>query len=183
MASINQRNGKIFFDFRWQGRRHREYCDVPDTPDNRKRAEAVLKQITLSIKRGDFILEDYFPDSPRAAEAATSPPPALRPAPSAPVSDRGTNSPDFKTFAEIWFQEMRPQWRRSYTSNLRVTLDAHLIPRFGHQQMDAISKSEILAFRAKLTEPTETRPSGLSASRINHIMCLLRQVLDEAAER
>ena len=183
MASINQRNGKIFFDFRWQRKRHREYTQVPDTPANRDRAEAVLKQITLAIKRGDFVLADYFPDSPRATTTPTIPATAPQPAQSEPVSNHGTNSPDLKTFAETWFQEMRPQWRRSYAGNLRVTLDAHLIPRFGHQGMDTISKSEILAFRAKLTEPTEKRPAGLSASRINHIMCLLRQVLDEAAER
>ena len=105
MASINQRNGKIFFDFRWQGQRHREYTQVPDTPANRDRANAVLKQITLSIKRGDFVLADYFPDSPRATEAPTSPATAPQPEPSAQISNEGTKSPDLKTFSETWFQE------------------------------------------------------------------------------
>ncbi|MCB1689310.1 MAG: DUF3596 domain-containing protein [Halioglobus sp.] len=162
MASTNQRNGEFCFDFRWQGKRHREYTQIPDTPANRDRAEAVLKQITLSIKRGDFVLADYFPDSPRATATPTSPTTVPQPSPSETVSNHGTNSPDFKTFAETWFQEMRPQWRRSYASNLRVTVDAHLIPRFGHQRLDDISKSEILALRTELTEPTE---SGLRASQ------------------
>ncbi|MEH6592331.1 MAG: hypothetical protein V7746_18850 [Halioglobus sp.] len=56
MASINQRGGKLFFDYRWQGKRHREYTD----------------------------LADYFPDSPHLEDSPpqriATPAPTVAPA-------------------------------------------------------------------------------------------------------
>ena len=213
MASINQRGGKLFFDLRWQGKRYREYTTVPDTPSNRSRAEAVLAQMTRAMKRGEFDYGQYFPEGPHAEAAAPptllpvppvvpSPPPRseavsppiTQPAPSSPSHEfanarstpaqtPSTMGVSFAVFAETWFSEMQPQWRRSYRNNLRTTLDGHLLPAFGGQDIASITKADILSFRSRLTEPRKGKPNGLSPSRINHILCLFKQILDEAADR
>ncbi|WP_415244174.1 Arm DNA-binding domain-containing protein [Zhongshania sp.] len=39
MASVNVRDGKLFFDFRYKGQRCIEYTKLTDTPANQKRAK------------------------------------------------------------------------------------------------------------------------------------------------
>jgi integrase len=165
MASINQRGGKLFFDFRWQGKRYREYTDLPDTPGNHKKAQAVLKHLENDLRKGTFTLEDYFPNSPRLEagapkQIATPAPTVAPPVQPLPPTPATVATPLFSHFSEDWFDEMRPQWRRSYEKNLRLTLDAHLLPRFGAQSLGEITKSGILTFRAALVEPTVWTSQG-----------------------
>ncbi len=54
MASVNERLGKLFFDFRYQGVRCREYTKLPDTPANRNRMQKVLDKIEQTIVDGSF---------------------------------------------------------------------------------------------------------------------------------
>lgn len=54
MASVNQRGGVLFFDFRYQGIRCREYTKLEDTPANRKRMQKVLDRIEQAIADGSF---------------------------------------------------------------------------------------------------------------------------------
>ena len=37
-------NGKLFFDFRFQGRRYREYTALADTARNRRLEESVIRK-------------------------------------------------------------------------------------------------------------------------------------------
>ena len=151
MASLNQRGGKLYFDFRWQGTRYREYSDLPDTAGNRKKAQAVLKHLEADIRKGVFDLATYFPDSPRlnhssAPLRAPMPPTAAVARPLGPAEYAQPITPRFQDFAEDWFDEMKPQWRTSYKKNIRLTLDAHLIPEFGDHFLANITKSDILEF-------------------------------------
>lgn len=102
MASIRARtdNGKLFFDFRFRGKRCREQTLLDDTPANRKRLEKVLDRIEAEITLSTFKYADYFPDSSRAEQFKEH---AIR--------TLGNESfPLFKEFAENWFNEMRIQW-------------------------------------------------------------------------
>jgi hypothetical protein len=47
---VRSKSGKLFFDFRWRGRRCREFTGLADTKENRRRAEAFLKVIQGQIK-------------------------------------------------------------------------------------------------------------------------------------
>lgn len=40
---VRSKAGKLFLDFRWRGRRCREFTGLDDTKDDRRRAEAFLK--------------------------------------------------------------------------------------------------------------------------------------------
>ena len=195
MASIrvHKPNGALFFDFRFKEERCREYTLLPDTPVNRKKLEKVLDKIESEIAAGTFVYENYFPNSKAlkrltkvVAEVAAQTATAVAidvvlnatPIPAAPVG------PSFKEFAITWFDERSIEWRRSHIKSLLSTMNGRLIPYFGNKVVGSITKSDLLEFRATLAKVKgRGEQAGLSAKRINEIMGLLRQILNEAADR
>ncbi|MDE2298368.1 MAG: site-specific integrase, partial [Burkholderiales bacterium] len=66
----------------------------------------------------------------------------------------------------------------------RGILDQHLLPRFGHFPIGSVSRAQILDFRSALSALRGRQPgTKLSPARINTIMLILRQILQEAADR
>ena len=70
--------GTLFMDFRFQGRRLREYTLLPDTPANRKRLQKVLDRIETEIALGAFDYEKTF-GKPLPSEAGEEPSKAAAP--------------------------------------------------------------------------------------------------------
>ena len=66
---------------------------------------------------------------------------------------------------------------------LNSTLQGHLLPAFGNRPVGAITKGEILALRAKLAELPGRSNDKLSNKRINGILALLTQIMNDAADR
>jgi integrase len=62
-------------------------------------------------------------------------------------------------------------------------LDKNLLPAFGTRPLHAITKADVMGFRAELAKLPGRKGGTLGAARINKIMCFLRQVLNEAADR
>jgi len=175
MGSIRSRSRKLFFDFRYRGVRCREQTKLSDTPANRKRATSILERIEAEILIGTFDYATYFPNSNSADRFRCIDTRKLATLSSIPM---------FKDFAETWFSENEPRWKHSYKITLRTSLDKHITPVFGEDQLDEITKSEVLSFRANLAKvPRKDGSSGLSPSRINHVMVPLRSIVNEAAER
>lgn len=175
MASIRARadNTKLFFDFRFRGKRCREQTLLDDTPANRKKLQKVLDRIEAEITLGTFNYGCYFPDSPRAEqfEARES------------RSKCGGVTPVFREFAENWFNEMRIQWRNTHIKGVRTSLNKYILPWFGDKEIGRITKADILEFRASLAKIKSQKGDPLTASRINHIITPLRMILNEAANR
>ncbi len=176
MGSVRARGGKggpgyLFLDFRYQGVRCREQTLLEDTPQNRKRLERLLRKIEREIAAGTFQYAKYFPNSPRARKFVPQP------------SKSYTGTPLFRDFAEIWMMENAPNWKASVVNLYRYTLDRELLPRFGHYEVGAITKADILAFRAELTRTPGKGGKPRSPSRINNIMKPLRSIMTEAAGR
>lgn len=65
MGTINTRDGRLYMDFRFKGKRCREQTKVVDTPANRKKLEKLLAQMEQQMKWGTFDYAHHFPDSPR----------------------------------------------------------------------------------------------------------------------
>ncbi|MCA0187842.1 MAG: DUF3596 domain-containing protein, partial [Proteobacteria bacterium] len=63
MGSIRThgQTGALFFDFRVEGARCREYTTLPDTAANKKKMEKVMKMIEADITAGIFDYRKYFP--------------------------------------------------------------------------------------------------------------------------
>ncbi|RFO96385.1 integrase [Rhodoferax lacus] len=190
---VHKPNGALFFDFRYNDARCREYTSLQDTPANRKKLEKISDKIEAEIADGSFVYANYFPNSnalkrlaKQAVESAIQT--ATAKAVEAVVSGKSDIvapiGPLFKDFANTWFDERSIEWRRSHIKSLLSTMNGHLIPHFGGKVVGSITKSDALEFRATLGKVKgRGKQEGLSNKRINEIMGLLRQILNEAADR
>ncbi|WP_438863292.1 Arm DNA-binding domain-containing protein [Neptunicella sp.] len=175
MASINVRKetGKLYLDFRYRNVRCREQTNLSDTPANRKKLAVVLDKIQADILLGCFDYAKTFPNSfllkkIQHVEGTLATKDAC---------------PTFEVFANIWFKEMEVQWRRSYTDTVRYVMVNRLLPHFGKQKVNAISKADLLAFRAELAKSRKKNGELLSHSHVNRHMKIMRIILAEAADR
>jgi integrase len=176
MGSITPRNGVLWFDFRYQDRRCRETSRLPDTPAARRTCETALKKIEAEITLGRFDYAKWFPSSGKVQ---------LFHEMEARRAAHQANTPDFASFAELWYREISVEWRATRATTVRDILDRYLIPRFGALAVSCITKEQILAFRADLSITTWARDKTklLSPVRINHILLPLHMILEEAADR
>ncbi|MCG5525928.1 site-specific integrase [Ectothiorhodospira haloalkaliphila] len=183
MAKVRARpdNGKLFIDFRYQNKRCRELTALDDTSVNRKRLEKLAKRIDAEIAAGVFDYSKLFPNSKRAQQFQQ--PQAVGNTGDHQEDVETPDSPQLKAFAQTWFAENDLRWKRSYRKKLHDIWEKKLHPQFGEKKVSDISKPEILQFRAQLAKVRRGKEEGLSPSRINQIMNLLEQLLEEAADR
>ena len=191
MGSIRARSetGQLFFDFRYRGQRCREQTSLADTPANRKRLEKALAKIEADMATGKFDYETTFPGSrnaprpqPNASQSGIALQPVM-PVTTAAAEAAASATPSFQEFMVTWLAEHRIEWRRSHMKVLDSTLDGHLLPEFGARPVASITKSDVLAFRAKLADKPGRTGAKLSNKRINNILGVLRQIMAEAADR
>jgi len=175
MGKIRVRSGnaKLFFDFRYMGKRHREQTTLNDSMANRKKLQQVSTRIEAEITLGTFDYGLYFPNSPKAKIYANVNQSA------APSS----STPTFRDFAVTWQSEMQTQWRETHADGVALNIEKYILPFFGEKEVGHITKAEIMEFRSSLAKVTKRNGKSLSASRINHIMTPLRMILNEAANR
>jgi len=168
MGSIRTRpeSENLMIDFRYQGVRYRQQTTLSDTPKHRQILTRDLKKIEAEIELGILDIDKLFPSRCSTKTSFTS------------------ETPSFDHFAQTWFDEKRIEWRESHLVQTKSILNKYLVPTFGITEVKCISKFDIMDFRKSLTRiPGRAGNSQLSPSRINHIMSILRQILNEAAER
>lgn len=184
MGSVRSNNGKLFWDMRVAGQRCREYTLLDDTPENRRKMARMLRKFEAEIAAGTFDYQQTFPTGKLATKLNLA---SVFPAcvPDAPVmAPRASVGPVFGVFAETWYQEMAVGWRRTYKRTVRQTLDKHLLPEFGKEEVGSIRREDILQFRSQLAKVRGRKEGSLlSPRRINAITLVLCQVLNEAADR
>lgn len=202
MGSIRIRgNNTCYLDFYYNGIRCREYTELKNTAANKARLGRIMRKIDKEIKAGTFTYSQYFPSSSRVhlfesvSDAPVSQPTreeliekarAQMNAPTYPYPPAphlvAVDTPTFKEFSNVWVREREIDWKRS---NLRKNLDIikiHLMPRFGARRVSDVTKADLLALRTHLAKDYRAG-EGLSHSRINTIMNLIKQIMDEAADR
>jgi integrase len=187
-VTVRKETGKLVIDFTYRGVRCREQTALPDTAQNRKNANAVVLRIKKAIADGSFSYASFFPESPLAARFESTGPSANKPRAPSPadateVETAVAATPSFREFTTTWLADHQVEWRRSHLKVLHSTLDGHLLPAFGDRPVGAITKAEILAFRAKLAELPGRSHDKLSNKRINGILAPLKQILNDAADR
>jgi integrase len=195
MPSIRNRvdNNLLFFELRVNGIRCREQTLLPDNKANRKKLQAILDQIESEIAGGTFVYADYFPGSKALKRLAKLGHGNLAKTETSVASEQVVTGlaevslavgPLFKDFTKTWFDERSIEWRRSHIKSLLSTMNGHLVPHFGEKVVGSITKSDVLEFRATLAKVKGRGvQEGISNKRINEIMGLLRQILNEAADR
>ncbi len=198
MASIQVRKETrcLIIDFYFKGIRCREQTALPDTPSNRKKVQKVLDRIDAEITAGTFEYRRYFPGGKNAAkfdeglksdstEAKTTEDVSGANGQEPRTVVAGVaGTPLLRDFAETWYNEKEVEWRRSHKKVIRSDLDGRIIPRWGHWEVGRITKADILAYRADLAKvQVRGKGSSLSNRRINKLVNLLRQIINEAADR
>lgn len=190
MASIRARtdSGLLFFDFRYKGVRCRELTTLVDNKINRSKMEKILTKIEEDIEADRFDYRRYFPNSKNAVKfddpATVFSKVAIETQKTFTRNPSVGNIPLFSEFVEQWFNEFSVGWRRTYISTVRQIVDTRLIPEFGQSRVSDIHREDILSFRSTLgKEPGRKQDSKLSPRRINAIVLVLTQVLNEAADR
>lgn len=197
MASIQtrKRDNTLIIDFYNKGVRCREQTALTDTSANRKKVQKVLDRLEAEIAAGTFEYRRFFPGSKNAekfdepakpdavaqiAQAAGST--LVQEVCSATTGVAGT--PLLREFVETWFNEKQVEWRRSHKKVIRSDLDGRIIPRWGEWEVGRITKADILTYRADLAKVQARSKGGvLSNRRINKLVNLLRQIINEAADR
>ena len=179
MGAINVKNGNLYFDFRYMGSRCREYTKLPETQQNRKRMELLLKRIEAEIITGVFSYSQYFPNS-RMAKKFES---LNQKKSESEQFHSAIKAPKFKDFADTWLAEKQVEWRVGHYVDVEGVLNNHILPKFGKKKISVITKQDILSFRTALAKVQGRKGKELSPSRINHIMTPLRMILNEAADR
>lgn len=186
MGSIRAEGGRLFFDFRLHGIRCRERTALTDSPSNRKLMQRMLKRVETEILEGTFDYATFFPGSKLAGkfEGGAQTSSLVAPLVPACAASSASATPLFSAFIEEWVAEFAPMWRASHVATLRSTISLHLVPYFGDMPIDAITKADILQFRAGVARRKgRSGNETLSAKTINRIMQILSQALAEAAER
>jgi integrase len=192
MASIQvrQRTGTLIIDFYFRSIRYREQTALTDTAVNRKKIQKVLDRLEAEIAAGTFEYGRHFPGSNNAKKfnGALNTVETLAPIGSNSCGEFSTSgiagTPLLRDFSALWFSEKEVEWRLSHKKTLRSDIDSRIIPRFGGYEVGRITKSDVLAYRAELAKvPARGKESMLSNRRINKIINLLRQIINEAADR
>jgi integrase len=170
--------GTLFMDFRYAGSRVREYTALPDIPANRKRLQKALDRIETEIALGTF---DYVKTFGKPLTVESSDQQGAR---AEQLIQGALGTPTMREFANQWFMESEITWRRSYRITQRGAIDKYILPFFGDKSMGAITKADVLAFRAEISKLAgRGKNATLSARRVNAVMKPLRQILNEAADR
>jgi len=155
-------------DFHYQGIRCREQTALTDTPANRKQLQIVLNRITAEIAVGTFEYARYFPNGTQVDRFNVT-------------TCHVGQFPLFQDFVPIWLEQKSPEWRRSHSICVRSKLHRWLLPAFGQKPVDAITKADILGFRANMANGDSRKK--LSPITVNHAMFLLHMILGAAAEQ
>ncbi len=148
------------------------------------------QKIEAEIKKGTFSYSGHFPASKLAVRFDTPETVDLSVKLMAmslsevPGVQATIVTPLFSIFANQWFDQLSVAWRRTYQETNRQILDLHLFPAFGDKKVGEITKDDILNFRSVLAKvPGRKKNVTLSSRRINAVMLVLRQIIDEAADR
>lgn len=174
--------GNLYFDFGYRGKRCREQTALPDTPANRRHAEALARSIERDLRNGRFEYARYFPDSLRVREP-TGVPVEAADRTNPPAASARNSVPTFRDFAETWFAESRPRWRKRYQESVRDVMDRHFLPTFGDKTIDQMTRGDLLGFRAEFAQRRGHGGMQVSARRINKVMGILRAIVTEGCDR
>ena len=147
-SGVRVRGNGIQISFTWKRRRIQTTLKMEPTKGNLKYAERLRASILLEIAQGTFDPEKYFDTGeekslPTVEEALTS-----------------------------WLASHKRTTAASTLRDYRSAATFHLIPRFGHLTLDAVTPSLVRAWIASLTD--------ISNKRVNNILVPLRGIFADA---
>ena len=169
---VRAKHGKLFLDFRWRGARCREFTELADTPDHRRRCAAALKIIQGEIALGTFDYRRHFPNGARLKEFYPTAIAAGVGVASYLTAWHARRSPFRVDGSVVVNAELHPStWKHDASA-----LERRLIPALGHLAMNELTVGRCREYRQELQD------QGLSGKTITNILGLLHKALSDAVE-
>ena len=203
VVRVNPQTAKLFLDFRFQGKRFREYTTLSNTQANQTKLGRKGQKIESEIALGKFNYAKHFPNSANAnklnqtavsneqqeaaifsgqLQSSTGIPTHVYA--EYPEAANRIKTPLFKVFVDEWLAENKIAWRRSHLVNIENMIKKYYVPKLGGKEVGSITRADLLKFRSDLAKvPGRNGNITLSANRINKIMDPLKRVFEEAADR
>jgi len=170
-GSIYTRNGMLWVDFRYLGKRVRESSGLSDTASNRVELRKKLNLIIAQIENKHFQFADVFPESKKKdyfsrLEGRTV-----------------TKDPKDVTFGEYvakWWEEMRPGMSTGKVRDYESIIRYHLLPYFGEITFIEFTVVLMKKFLAHLSTKKTRSGQPITAKRILNIFIPLRVITKDA---
>jgi integrase len=171
-VGVRSKHGRLFLDFRWRGVRCREFTDLPDTPENRRRCTTLLRIIKGEIAFGTFDYRRHFPHGTRLPtfypETARS---------GATVASylstwHARRSPFRPDGTVVEMAELHPStWKHDGS-----LIERRLVPALGAMRLTDLRIGRCRDYRRELEE------EGLSGKTVTNILGLLHKAMADAVE-
>ncbi len=173
---VRSKSGKLFLDFRWRGRRCREFTGMADTKENRRRADAFLKVIQGQIALGTFDYRTHFPNGARLTEFYPKETEAQH-AKQRLIGDyldawQKRRSPFLPDGTVAQAADLHPSTWVHEESVIRC----HLKPAFGTLRLDELTPTKCKDFRKAMQD------DELSGKTAGNILGVLHKALADAVE-
>lgn len=91
------------------------------------------------------------------------------------IMDQDKNS--FRCIANEWLELQKPQLKPASLSSYTNIINSYLIPKFGDRKISDISRAEFTSLVFNLLEHGGTTQQGLSASTVNTILTVAKNIL------
>jgi len=171
-VGVRSKHGRLFLDFRWRGVRCREFTELTDTSENRRRCAAFLKVIKGEITLGTFDYRRHFPYGTRLATFYPE------------VARSGTTVASFLSTWHARRSPFRPDGTVVEVAELHPSTwkhDGSLIERRLVPALGAIRLTELRIGRCR-DYRRELEVEGLSGKTVTNILGLLHKAMADAVE-
>jgi integrase len=171
-VGVRGKHGRLFLDFRWRGVRCREFTELTDTSENRRRCAASLKIIKGEITLGTFDYRRHFPHGTRLATFYPE------------VARSGTTVASFLSNWHARRSPFRPDGTVVEVAELHPSTwkhDGSLIERRLVPALGAIRLTELRVGRCR-DYRRELEVEGLSGKTVTNILGLLHKAMADAVE-
>ena len=161
-------SGSLYYDFFYKGIRCKEYTNIQDTPENRKRLEKIAQIIATEIDLEKFDYLRHFPNGSRKHL----------------FSGRRDGDIAFERYAmEVWLPHIQTKVQESTLQDYESILTTSVFPLIGALKLKDIRPEHIDQLTNMLRKREGIKARRLSPRRMNIILIRVRQVLDLAYER
>jgi integrase len=171
-VGVRCKQGRLFLDFRWRGVRCREFTELTDTPENRRRCTALLRIIKGEIALGTFDYRRHFPNGTRLATFYPE------------VARSGTTVASFLSTWHARRSPFRPNGTVVEMAELHPStwkhdgslIERRLIPALGTLRLTDLRVGRCRDYRREL------EAEGLSGKTVTNILGLLHKAMADAVD-
>jgi integrase len=171
-VGVRGKHGRLFLDFRWRGVRCREFTELTDTSENRRRCAALLRIIKGEIALGTF---DYRRHFPQGARLITFYPEAARSGNTVAsflLTWHARRSPFRPDGTVVEVAELHPStWQHDGS-----LIERRLIPVLGTLRLTDLRLGRCRDYRREL------EAEGLSGKTVTNILGLLHKAMADAVD-